>query len=134
MKISFFILFLLLTVSSFANTQPTNLKECAVALDEFLTDEEEDEFLKHDEKSLILAYDLSLGNYVRNSWLYDEEGPLYNYFTDMCVETTRQMSHIILISYHRMRSKKLVNLEDQIEDLIGEKAFKKCKGEFTTGD
>ncbi len=134
MKISFFI-FILFFLSYNAQAKlPTNLKESTAALHEFLSDEEEEALLKYDEKNLILAYDMSLGNYIRNEWLYDEELPLYTYFTDMCVQTPHQMSHIVLISYHRMRKKKLVNLEDQIEEMIGEKAFKKCKGDFSTGD
>ena len=108
---------------------PVDLKECLVALDNYLSPEDQNEMLAYDESSLMLAYDLSLGNYIRNNWnLYDDEAQLVVYFNDMCIREPRQMSNIILVSYHRMKSKKLVNLGEQISSLIGEKEFKKCGG------
>ena len=75
---------------SYAKT-PATLKESLLELDAFLSDEEQKSFLKYDEQSLILAYDMSLGNYIRNSWMYDEEAPLYLYFIDRCIEDLHQM-------------------------------------------
>jgi Domain of unknown function (DUF6794) len=130
MKIIFsLVITIFFTASSYARI-PGTLKESLLELDNFLSEEEQENFLKYDEKSLILAYDMSLGNYVRNSWMYDEETPLYLFFVERCIEDLRQMSHIILISYHRMKSKKLIHLKGQVENLIGDKAFKKCKHNF----
>ncbi len=129
MKILFALTFMLVLADHAYSNQPANLKECIVELDEFLSPEEEEAFLEYPETSILAAYDLSLGNYIRNTWLFDEDSPLYTYFTDMCVQTPHQMSTIIMVTYHRAKTGKFIHLDSQIEELIGEKAHRKCKGE-----
>ncbi len=132
MKILLVVISFLLVIPKAEAKVPKNLKECLIEMDAFLNEEDQESFLKYDEESLLRAYNMSLGNYIRNSWVY-EDAPLYNYFKEMCVEDNYQMSQIIMISYHRSKLHKLINLSDQVEELIGKKAFKKCKSSFDSG-
>lgn len=111
-----------------AGTVPTNLKESIFVLDHFLTEQEQDNFVRYKEEDIVHAYNLTLGSYIRSHWgLNDEESILYRYFEERGITHSHEMSNIILVSYHRVKTNKFINLEDQIEKYIGEKQLKKVK-------
>ncbi len=107
---------------------PKNLKECMVALDEYFSKTDQYNFVRHTEEDLAHAYNLSVGAYIRSHWgLNDEESELYGFFEERGITEPHDMSNIILISYHRVSKKQFINLEQQIEDYIGEKQLHKVK-------
>jgi hypothetical protein len=111
-----------------AGTVPTNLKESIYVLDHFLTDQEQESFVRYKEEDIVHAYNLTLGAYIRSHWgLNDDESKLYNFFEERGITHSHEMSNIILVSYHRVKTKKFINLEDQIEKYIGEKQLKKVR-------
>ncbi len=100
---------------------PKNLDECFEELDR-MNIKDIDDFLNKNEKDAICLAHHSLGQWIRNNWdLWSVnktpfwEDTLVGFFNKMEIHHPDDMSSIILLSYHRKKNGKDINLEEQIE-------------------
>ncbi len=107
---------------------PVDLKGCMVAMDHFLSEDEQKKFISHSEDDLGHAYNLSLGSYIRSHWgLNDQSSQLHSFFEERGIVDSHIMSNLILVSYHRVKTNQFINLESQIQEYIGEKQMNKVR-------
>jgi Domain of unknown function (DUF6794) len=108
--------------SNWGLTIPTNLDEAFACLDHWAGGK--DKFLAADGKTAMAGAHHSIGQYLRNEWGlwsalgddWDEPTPLVKWFMDTYkVKHADDISSIILLSYHRHKNSKPLNIESQIK-------------------
>src|SRR5687768_8817465 len=80
---------------------PTTLDDCFRTLDTKWDESKRDQMRKLSEQEFLIAERLELGTWMEEHWGLVNESPLVNYFHDLGVTQTEEMSSIILTSYHR---------------------------------
>ena len=94
---------------------PKNLKQCYEALETELMERDHlKEFVNASEEDIALLHH-SFGQSLRNSWGLWRESVLAKYFRRMGICHADDMSHIILLSFHRKMNKRRIRLQEQIE-------------------
>lgn len=101
-------------------TIPTKLSECFVQLDEILREAPDGDWFKEaTENDAIAQSHHGLGTWIRNNWgLWEEDGQLNKYFTNLGLKHADDMSGVILTSYHRHLNEKELELDEQVKYYI----------------
>ena len=95
---------------------PKNLEECFVELKRILTEDELTE-LKNLKEDKITWYNFGVGVWMRTNWKLWSGSRLTEYFSRMEVFSPRNMSRIILRSFHRRLHNRDIDLEQQVNKI-----------------
>jgi len=79
---------------------PKDLDECFIALRKMLDPNELDKFMTNDEGDVVLAHH-GLGRWIRNNWGLWKGGELKTHLEGLGFTHPDDMSHTILLSFHR---------------------------------
>lgn len=98
---------------------PNTLEECFPALDTIFEDDiSSKESFKNEtnEGDAAIRYHNSLGRHLRNEWGLWYASTLKHYFADAGLSHADDISHHILVAYHKHLNGKEVNLQQIIEE------------------
>lgn len=96
---------------------PETLYECFIVLDD-MNIGDVDAWLKDTEDDALARSHHGVGMWIRNNWGLWQGGKLKQWFEDREVKHPDDMSGIILTSYHRMKNKKEIKLEELIDHYV----------------
>jgi hypothetical protein len=109
----------LLTGCNWQNNQkilPENLEEAISYFENTWSESQKEDFRKLPEDSAVAQFHFSVGLWIRNNWIRNEENPsLKNYFNSIGVSHPDDISSIILTSLHRKLNNKEIDLNGQVE-------------------
>ncbi len=94
---------------------PTNIEEAFSTLDNFLTENELNQFKEIDEDKSYIWKNYLFTTYIKNNWnLSDSSSGIGQYFFKLGVKDTSDMTGIITRSFHRKINNKEIRLDEQI--------------------
>lgn len=95
---------------------PNDLDECLDMMEKDIAARDEAKWLEKSEDDAMLAAHHGFGTFLRNSWkLWDDTTELSKFFRSIGIVHGDDKSSIILISYHRKRNGKHIDLEGQLK-------------------
>ena len=95
---------------------PENLEECFIELKKILTEEQLAE-LKDGKEDKITWHNFSVDVWMRSNWKLWSGSRLTEYFNEMGISYPRDMSRIILRSFHRHLHSRDIDLEQQVKSI-----------------
>lgn len=95
---------------------PMTLDDCFRTIDNMWDENKRGEMRKFSEQEFLIAERLELGAWMEEHWGLVNESPLVNYFHDLGVTQTEEMSSIILRSYHRYLNNRPLAIEALVQE------------------
>lgn len=112
-----FLTCIILTGCNVQNNIPKNLDEAISYFENNWSERQKEDFKKLPEADAVTQLHFSVGLWIRNNWLRNEEElSLKNYFNSIDISHPDDISSIILTSLHRKLNNKEINLNGQVEN------------------
>lgn len=119
MKKHIYLLFaLFVCLTSCSQTKPENIEESIAYFEKKWTDNEKNAFKNKTEEDAVTELHMTVGMWIRNSWIRNENDSLANQFHKIGVYHPDDISTIILTSLHRKLNNKEIKLDEQAQKYI----------------
>lgn len=108
----------LVCLTSCSQTKPKNIEESIAYFEKKWTDNEKNVFKNKNEADAVTELHMTVGMWIRNSWIRNENDSLVDQFHKIGVFHPEDISTIILTSLHRKLNHKEIKLDEQAQKYI----------------